>query len=41
MDMEILSFYYYPEPHVESVSPKCGPLTGFTQLAIKGDNFTD
>jgi hypothetical protein len=35
------SFYYYELAVVKSVAPSCGPLSGFTQLAIVGDKFVE
>lgn len=34
-------FLYYDRPTVGTMSPTCGPDTGFTQLEIHGHNYVD
>lgn len=41
LDSASVSFLYYKAPEVKNVSPSCGPLNGFTQLAVIGENFID
>jgi hypothetical protein len=36
-----VSFLYYKAAEVSKVSPSCGPLSGYTQLAVIGANFVD
>jgi hypothetical protein len=36
---ESLKYLYYETPIVHSVEPACGPVTGYTQLLLKGENF--
>ena len=41
LDSASINFLYYMSPEVKQVSPPCGPLSGFTQLAVKGEHFLD
>lgn len=41
LDSASVSFLYYKGAEVRNVSPSCGPLSGYTQLAIAGENFVD
>ena len=38
---ESAPFYYYETPQVYSISPPCGPVTGYTQIIVKGKNFVE
>lgn len=35
----VMIFLYFEPPIVESIEPSCGPLRGFTQIYITGQNF--
>jgi hypothetical protein len=41
LDSASVSFLYYKGAEVAKVSPPCGPLSGYTQLAVIGQNFID
>lgn len=41
LDSASVSFLYYMSPEVSKVTPSCGPLSGYTQLAVKGEHFID
>ena len=34
-----LKYLYYEQPVISDMSPTCGPTTGYTQIAITGQNF--
>ena len=34
-----LPFLYYESPVVTAMEPSCGPVTGYTQVTVKGRNF--
>ena len=34
-----LKYLYYEQPIIFDMSPTCGPTTGFTQIAVTGQNF--
>jgi hypothetical protein len=36
---QAVQFLYYETPIVASIEPSCGPVTGYTQISVKGDNF--
>lgn len=36
---ETMPFLYYETPVVYSTEPACGPVTGYTQITVKGKNF--
>lgn len=38
---ETVKYLYYETPEISSVTPTCGPVTGYTQLTISGKNFID
>ena len=38
---ETKKFLYYAFPELNSISPSCGPIYGYTQLTVKGKNFFD
>ena len=38
---DTVKYLYYETPEVSSISPTCGPVTGYTQLTLKGKNFID
>lgn len=40
-ESESSDFTYYDTPIINSISPPCGPVTGYTQITIKGKNFVD
>jgi hypothetical protein len=35
----VMSFLYFEPPVVESIEPGCGPIQGYTQIFITGQNF--
>jgi len=37
---EAVQFLYYDSPLIDSIGPACGPITGYTQISIKGRNFS-
>lgn len=41
LDSASVTFLYYKGAEVRNVSPPCGPLSGYTQLAVIGENFID
>jgi hypothetical protein len=41
LDSASVSFLYYKGAEVHKVSPSCGPLSGYTQIAVVGENFID
>lgn len=41
LDSAAVPFLYYEGPEVSKVDPPCGPVYGFTQLAVTGKNFVD
>lgn len=41
LDSASINFLYYQSPEVKKVSPSCGPVSGFTQLAVIGEHFID
>ena len=36
---QVVPFLYYETPVVKEIEPTCGPVTGYTQITVKGDNF--
>lgn len=38
---ESASFLYYETPVVTSIEPACGPVSGYTQIILKGKNFVE
>lgn len=38
---ESFDFLYYETPVIKSIEPTCGPITGYTQITVKGANFVD
>jgi hypothetical protein len=36
-----IPYLYYEAPTIESISPTCGPDSGFTQISVRGGNFID
>jgi hypothetical protein len=41
LDSSSVSFLYYKGAEVHKVSPSCGPMSGYTQIAVVGENFID
>jgi hypothetical protein len=41
LDSASVSYLYYKGAEVHKVSPSSGPLSGFTQMAVVGENFID
>jgi hypothetical protein len=41
LDSASIDFLYYKSAEVHKVSPSCGPMSGFTQIAVRGENFMD
>jgi len=41
LDSASVQFLYYKGPEVKKVEPPCGPLYGYTQIAVTGENFVD
>jgi hypothetical protein len=41
LDSAAINFLYYKSAEVKKVSPSCGPLNGYTQIAVIGENFID
>jgi hypothetical protein len=41
LDSAAVPFLYYEDPIVTQIDPPCGPVYGFTQLAVTGRNFVD
>lgn len=38
---ETIQYLYYETPEVSAIYPTCGPVTGYTQITVKGKNFID
>lgn len=36
-----IPYLYYEAPTINSISPVCGPDSGFTQIEVRGSNFID
>jgi hypothetical protein len=41
LDSAAINFLYYKSAEVKKVSPSCGPVNGYTQIAVIGENFID
>ena len=38
---ETVKYLYYDSPEVYTITPTCGPVTGYTQITVQGKNFID
>ncbi len=38
---DAINYLYYDTPEAYEFFPKCGPVTGFTQITVYGKNFID
>lgn len=34
-------YTYYGAPAIDSITPECGPDSGYTQIEVHGKNFVD
>ena len=38
---DVLSYTYFANPEVADLSPACGPISGYTQITVRGKNFVE